>query len=662
MCLNLFSQGLLLGSGNNVYVIDDMGYSSKVFYWGWDGYQIRSLTQTANGDVYINQRNSNVYPLSNISQFDRDGKYLSNIDSGRALSAVASGEGNDVYYSRSDWSQTLKIGGEYTVWSNSWDVKGYPSIAKWYNKKLYVALEGNDVTYGSSVGVWDGVTRWGGSRIINGIKATGLAFNGSNLFISVRDQNKIVKHVIGGSGYVDFISGLSQPLGIEVFNGKLFVCESLANKVSVWDVNNGNFLYSFPCTNPRDIIRFETRGASFAQDWIESKPLLITANVTTSFYDQNLFKNCGFNAVKVGIVNNLSAGSGFLNLGLPLVFMSETLDNTNNYTSKVTGQIDNKNSTTHLCVSDEPQFSQNPDLAAGITRAIAWLKIHRPKCLLSVNVSDSSSDYLNKVLKAKPDVLFYDAYPFVDEGNTYWDKFSEWYSSQLMNYRSKAMEYKVPYMAWTAAHEGVKMSSGAYWIQQPSESEVRMNVFTNLAIGAKGIAWYQYNSRDDDTVRKAMVDLSATTAGPVYYHVKNVIPEIKNLGETLKQLESTSVYYIPNTGRNGVKAIPNWSAGLGTNRIKGVKINSPSSELRTDALLSFFKNKNSNEYFMVTNLNCGRTKTPDQTQLSITITFDAAVKSITKVSRLTGKNELVNLTNNTLSLILPGGTGDLFTW
>jgi hypothetical protein len=81
-----------------------------------------------------------------------------------------------------------------------------------------------------------------------------------------------------------------------------------------------------------------------------------------------------------------------------------------------------------------------------------------------------------------------------------------------------------------------------------------------------------------------------------------------------------------------------------------------------DGVIGWFDDDIGETYFMLTNVFHGTGMTSAQTSLSFLVQFDNTIDSILRLNRITGEPEKLTLNDHTLSLTLPGGTGDLFKY
>ena len=86
----------------------------------------------------------------------------------------------------------------------------------------------------------------------------------------------------------------------------------------------------------------------------------------------------------------------------------------------------------------------------------------------------------------QPDVLCYDYYPFgygdLDYGSMYF--------YMLMTVRQKALDANIPYWAFIQSYQRTGSTQNR---RLPSESDLRMQLFTMLTAGYKGLLYFTYD-------------------------------------------------------------------------------------------------------------------------------------------------------------------------
>jgi len=336
-----------------------------------------------------------------------------------------------------------------------------------------------------------------------------------------------------------------------------------------------------------------------------------------------------------------------------------------------------------VLIFDEPKRNE----MAGIGEIIAWTKETHPDKIVYTNgypaVRDGESmaklygdkwlasalydeppvpysyeDYLSDIATiTRPDVLMLDIYPFneLPESDPEWIYHNR-YFFVMSTLREVALREEMPYWVFvqTYGKEG--------YTRVPSESDLRMQVYSSLAFGVTGISYFTYDNVFDTGMLAADY-----TPSSIYHNAQKLNKEIAHLGKPLRFLTSTDVRYVP--GQRTVKgeAQPNpCPRGLGiyhpasrvAAQITGIEINAEGED--KNALIGFFKDDEGKNYFMLVNLHHGKGRSAEAASLPITLGVSPDVKSLVKLSRETGRPEIVPVKDGKVQLTLPGGTGELF--
>jgi len=322
--------------------------------------------------------------------------------------------------------------------------------------------------------------------------------------------------------------------------------------------------------------------------------------------------------------------------------------------SHVQGYVENYPGCTGLQFGDEPQVEQMSDWA----RYLDLLRAAYPEKLIYCNAFPGSGsgyrDYIDQFARlVRGDVLMVDIYPFDTSGGT-----SSSYFENLTDVRAAAQRYGRPYWLYVQAYE----TEGR---RLPSESDLRMQVFSALAYGYTGIAYFTYDGYD-----RSLVTIDGTPTA-MYPHAAAVNAEVLRLGESLRFLESTDVRFIPGEHEEGFlwwtwtakndtpRGLSDWSAGAGGDP-HILNVTTSGDEESENGLIGFFTDDADNHFFMLVNLDHGMGESSASTRLQFNIEFDAGVTWLLRLDRQTGKEQFVLLNDHTLDITLPGGTGELF--
>ena len=274
-------------------------------------------------------------------------------------------------------------------------------------------------------------------------------------------------------------------------------------------------------------------------------------------------------------------------------------------------------------------------------------------------------EYLQEyVTVCRPDVLLTTIYPFIDVEIC---DAESWISARfflsLANYRRQGLKTGIPY--WTCVQVFAIPNSKYYY---PSESDVRMQVFSSLAYGFTGLSYFLYQS---PIWPQGLLDGDGLET-PIFRSVTRLNKEVASLGRALRFLTSTDVRfapgrhycprpipngeYIANLLPEGARAFePSAGAAYGITDFRAHGIDST-----RNGLIGFFRDDDGGKYIMAVNLRRCRGVSADEMKARVTVTFEPSVKSVWRLPRTTGQVEEVPITGGTLELTLPGGTGDLF--
>lgn len=248
-----------------------------------------------------------------------------------------------------------------------------------------------------------------------------------------------------------------------------------------------------------------------------------------------------------------------------------------------------------------------------------------------------------------PDVLMFDVYPFRDNALV------SYYFHALKIVRDEALAGEIPYWLWLQAFGFIPTYSSIY---EPSESDMRLNIFSAMAFGYSGFCYWTYDSNYSPYSQCILSYSNAPTH--MYDSIVGISEEIRVWGNVMAYLTSTSIGWIP--GGSGAPAgLSNWTTGDGgDSHILSVSVNT--SGTGKNGLLGIFADDSGDRYFMLVNTDHAYDKTAAECETEFTITFDSSVDSILSLDRDTHELHRIHLTNNQYTFTLPGGTGDIFKY
>ncbi|MFC5407443.1 discoidin domain-containing protein [Cohnella soli] len=234
-------------------------------------------------------------------------------------------------------------------------------------------------------------------------------------------------------------------------------------------------------------------------------------------------------------------------------------------------------------------------------------------------------DWLNM---SGADYILHDTYPFWGgtQDNPNYFKYAE-------TVRDRGLANDVVYGAFLQSIQ-VANSAGVAYIRDPNMNMMRWNVYSYLTYGFKKLNWFTYWRPDDgdEYFSKSPVDADGTKLIK-YGQVQTLNAEMKNLGNTLKNLTSRRVYHTGNTLPDGARGVPS------NFFVKPADLTQP-------MIIGYFTDPSGRSYVMLTNRDYNNSKTLD-------FNFSTKPSAITEVSKTTGAE--VSLVQGTYS----SGTGVL---
>ena len=269
-------------------------------------------------------------------------------------------------------------------------------------------------------------------------------------------------------------------------------------------------------------------------------------------------------------------------------------------------------------VTDEPNASQFEHLGA-VNR---YLLKKDPKHIPFINLfptyasqeqlgNPTYEEHVSGFLQiVKPRLLSYDHYALVGDGIR--DDFFE----NLEIIRRQALKHRVPF-------NYILLSIPHFGYRDPSEADLRWQVNTALAYGARGIMYFTYNSVPDPQPSQGWGDAIIDRQGrrtPRYEQVKQINGELKRLGPTLMRLTSTAVYHTPPLPREAVE-IPQGDPLV---RIDGGQF-----------VIGYFRSQDGRRYAMVVN------RSPHEAAEATIVLADKV--SLEHIDRTTGNTHPVTL-------------------
>lgn len=412
----------------------------------------------------------------------------------------------------------------------------------------------------------------------------------------------------------------------------------------------------------------EDQSGGHGKRWIRSHPFYISGlTQVPDRYEVEMYKAAGLNTLlawkpREGLFEKSAAAGIPWHYHIHHTRYGETPDEVVAHAKKL---LDKYPGCTGLMFGDEPNqaiMEKLGETCAVLRKAFPGKLIYSNAFPIGATADDylggkapkgyGYSDYFDAFARlVGGDVVMFDIYPFgAGDGH------SGEYFLNLEVVRKTGLKYGVPYWVFVQSYQrpGTR--------RLPSESDLRMQLFSSLAYGFTGISYFTY----DVAFERGLVELSGKPS-PIYEPAAKANREVANLGRSLRFLISTGVGYVPGRhekdGRTADNPLPSGTTHWQEIKARPARIH----DIRLmatgdgkDALVGLFRDDHGKQYFMVVNLWHGAGKSASERPQTVSITFEREVKTVTRLSRQTGRPEELSVQNGTLTLDLPGGTGDLF--
>jgi len=256
--------------------------------------------------------------------------------------------------------------------------------------------------------------------------------------------------------------------------------------------------------------------------------------------------------------------------------------------------------------------------------------------------------------KFKPKVLASDVYPLLNNES---GGFRNNYFLNLEILRRKSLQYSIP--LWV-----IVLSSGHSLYVQPTLEQIRMQVFSSLAYGAKGIGYYVYSKSWQQVGYNSWIleknfdrpGLSDEQYGSKFAGTRKLNNEVQVIGKTLIQLKSLAVYH--------TSKYPNNQLGINQNLLSNQNkkydlirniIETKDSSQKNNAMIGLFSNLNDNKnkisYCLIVNKDTVFTRT-----YKVILSGKADIRRIDKIS---GKEILIGKGITEFVETLDAGEGHL---
>ncbi|MDB6027257.1 MAG: hypothetical protein JWM68_3480 [Verrucomicrobiales bacterium] len=192
--------------------------------------------------------------------------------------------------------------------------------------------------------------------------------------------------------------------------------------------------------------------------------------------------------------------------------------------------------------------------------------------------ASSYEEYLEKFVETcHPAQLSYDHYGLMDDGSL-----REGYWRNLEQMRVASKKHNIPF--WN-----IVLSVAHFNYREPTFADLRFEVYSSLASGARGLAYFTYFAPQVGNYRGAPIDQFGNPT-PTWNWMQNVNLQIQKLAPTLLDLTSDDVYHFG--------SVPNGCHAASTNSLV--------ANIGPDFAVGDFTHTNGTRYVMLVNKNVSK--------------------------------------------------------
>ncbi len=287
-------------------------------------------------------------------------------------------------------------------------------------------------------------------------------------------------------------------------------------------------------------------------------------------------------------------------------------------------------------LKDEPSAAQFGSLAY----VNKYVRQKVPRCVPFINLfptyatpkqlgTETYQQHVERFMtEVKPAVLSYDHYALMKGGRQRGD-----YFENMEIIRRAGLEHDVPY--WF-----IFLITPHFSYRDPSEGDLRWQVYTALAYGYKGLAYFTYWGVNDKRFGEAMISHAGKTTKR-YWMARKVNEEVNRIGPILAVLRSTAVYHT-------AEPRPAGTSGPGPDALVRKVIGG-------GVVVGELAGPNGRRYLFLTNASPHREVT-----VEVTLADGVSIKEEISRGRLEYKEVVVHEQPSRVALRLEPGDGRLF--
>jgi hypothetical protein len=183
-----------------------------------------------------------------------------------------------------------------------------------------------------------------------------------------------------------------------------------------------------------------------------------------------------------------------------------------------------------------------------------------------------------------------------------------------------------------------------------SESDIRMQAYSYMASGARGLCYFTYwgfpLNDAKKRVEKSMIDVSRMTSNYSLEIVTRLNEEVRSLAPRLLTLKSEGIYFAGDVPQ-GQQPLP----------VAGTPLKAVNAER---AIVGIMKDAEGGAWAMVVNRRHGEKKSAKTQKSTMQLLLAEDVKAVWEIDRRNGFEKEIPIESGSFYITIPGGTGSLF--
>jgi len=281
---------------------------------------------------------------------------------------------------------------------------------------------------------------------------------------------------------------------------------------------------------------------------------------------------------------------------------------------------------------DEPSASDFPALARVNRRileraphSVPYINLYPTYANAQQLGTETYEEHVERFMaEVRPRVLSYDHYALRQDGER------PDYFRNMEIIRDAGLRYETPF--WF-----ILLTTPHYGYRNPSEADIRWQVYTALAYGAKGIMYFTYMTPRSEDFENGILDRDGNRTEH-YEIVRRINAEIRALAPTLNSLKSVAVAHS--------EPLPQGTQPLlSDGYLRSVE--------GGEWVAGFLKDENNSDYLFLVN------RSP-RAAATFSLTFDGSVHRVERVDRGNATDSPVVFENGSATITLSAGDGVLF--